>query len=354
MNDKPILEILNLCHAIEVSGVQLYLKLAELAKDPGLRSLWAEMAEEETAHIGFWNRMIAQAKQKKLPQMFDHPEAILRDLKEMLARTNALLNDRNLDASGPDAFLLAFRVEFLMINPAFETLFQMASLMDPIAENPQDGYDTHLNHIVQAARANSIITPELDLLGEVILKLWSENRRLTIQNRTDPLTGVLNRRGFFESIRPLSFLAQRNRSNVGMLMVDLDHFKRVNDRFGHPTGDRLLQQVAFTLKRSLRASDLVARYGGEEFIVFLPSIDRDATFEVAENVRKRIAIESPAIVPITVSVGAAQGSVEQDADLAVDEMIRRADESLYHAKAAGRDRVEVRDMNLQVEQCAQC
>jgi two-component system, cell cycle response regulator len=126
-----------------------------------------------------------------------------------------------------------------------------------------------------------------------------------------------------------------------VLVVDLDHFKAFNDRYGHPAGDEALRAFAAILRDTLREDDVVARYGGEEFVAYLPGLDRAAAAEVAERVRSRTASSIVAIGPgqtarITVSVGVAVGP-EDGSDRA--SLLRAADQRLYEAKAAGRDRV---------------
>ena len=128
-------------------------------------------------------------------------------------------------------------------------------------------------------------------------------------------------------------------------MLDIDHFKRVNDTYGHQAGDAVLREVALRIRQRLRQADLVARYGGEEFQAVLPATDQAGALRQAEHVRK--AIESSpvrltnAMVPITLSVGVHAG-IPDDSPRALDGQIGLSDEALYAAKNAGRNRVEWR------------
>jgi diguanylate cyclase (GGDEF)-like protein len=138
---------------------------------------------------------------------------------------------------------------------------------------------------------------------------------------------------------PLASLAKRNRHHIGVLMIDIDDFKQVNDRHGHQSGDELLQTIATLIRGQLRKSDLIARYGGEEFLVFLPSVKPYAAADVAEGIRKQVA-EGMAEPPrVTVSVGVAVGRIEGPVEEAVQALIRTADERLLSAKAAGKNRI---------------
>lgn len=157
------------------------------------------------------------------------------------------------------------------------------------------------------------------------------NRKIDETQReadTDPLTGVLNRRGFERRVG--------ERATGGMLMLDLDHFKRVNDTHGHEAGDRVLMAVALAIRSAVRPLDVVARYGGEEFVVFLPNAIGHEAWMVAERVRS--TIESRVVVAgqrVTASIGVAQTRRLRQ----VSDLLAEADAGTYAAKAAGRNRV---------------
>ena len=162
----------------------------------------------------------------------------------------------------------------------------------------------------------------------------------------DPLTGVLNRRALFAQSQKAFARSQRGEAPMALLMLDADHFKRINDAFGHQTGDEVLRELAQRLQGPLPASAHLGRYGGEEFLAVLPGLTPDAAHAVAERVRADLArpfdagsrLASVGIERLTVSIGMA--SFRGAADT-LDAMLARADAALYRAKAAGRDRVEV-------------
>jgi diguanylate cyclase (GGDEF)-like protein len=157
--------------------------------------------------------------------------------------------------------------------------------------------------------------------------------------KIDVLTGLPNRRYFDEA---LSIERPRRRANdsLGILMVDIDHFKILNDRFGHATGDRVLRAVAGAIAQAVRAEDTPARYGGEEFAVLLRRASAEQAIEVGERIRRSVAQLYPASLgidePVTVSVGVAVAGPEQ---IAIPGLVERADQALYRAKRLGRDRV---------------
>lgn len=161
------------------------------------------------------------------------------------------------------------------------------------------------------------------------------------QASTDSLTGVSNRRYFLAQGEQELRRSRRFARALSVMMIDVDHFKAINDRHGHPAGDAVLQGVVKRGLESLRQSDFLGRFGGEEFAVILPETDLTAATEVAERLRQHIAerpmIAERASIPCTVSVGVAQ-LVARDGS--IDDLLNRADEALYSAKNNGRNRVE--------------
>jgi diguanylate cyclase (GGDEF)-like protein len=155
----------------------------------------------------------------------------------------------------------------------------------------------------------------------------------------DPMTGLFNRRGFIEAAQQLMARQAKRGEEVCVLMFDLDHFKSINDNYGHAVGDDALRLFAMTVGSTMRANDVIARFGGEEFVAMLPGTIEDA---VVAAERVRLAFEAAAVeiddrrLCATVSVGAASGSPRMD----IDELIGDADAALYRAKANGRNRVE--------------
>jgi diguanylate cyclase (GGDEF)-like protein len=154
----------------------------------------------------------------------------------------------------------------------------------------------------------------------------------------DPLTGLPNRRAADESLRRLTAQAGRSLSPVAAVIVDLDRFRSVNDRFGHEQGDATLAVVGRALAAGVRASDFVARYGGEEFIVLAPDTDRHGAAELAEKLRGDVEqLVVPGVGRVTASFGVA--ALPEDA-LDGETLVRRADRALALAKALGRNRVQ--------------
>ncbi|QLP97895.1 MAG: PleD family two-component system response regulator [Rhodoblastus sp.] len=156
----------------------------------------------------------------------------------------------------------------------------------------------------------------------------------------DPLTGVNNRRYLDSHLAAMLAQASAQRKPVSVMLLDIDHFKRVNDTHGHEAGDAVLRGFAARVKSAIRGADLVARMGGEEFLVAMPDTPLDVALKVAERLREAVAATSFAVrddltIPVTVSVGVATRQDGADAD----ELLRRADRALYRSKSDGRNRV---------------
>lgn len=167
-------------------------------------------------------------------------------------------------------------------------------------------------------------------------ELEEANRKITELSRTDPLTGLANRRRFLERLDPLLALAHRHRLPLALTMTDLDHFKRVNDTYGHEAGDQVLRAFADLLRRECRREDLPCRFGGEEFIILLPYTRVDEALVLAERIRSGFAAAEPLGngTVITASFGVATVHPEDTAQT----LISRADQALYKAKEQGRNR----------------
>jgi diguanylate cyclase (GGDEF)-like protein len=168
-----------------------------------------------------------------------------------------------------------------------------------------------------------------------------ENARHYQLATVDQLTGLYLRHHFMQRLADERTRAQRYRTPFGVLMLDLDTFKQINDRHGHTTGDRFLFQVAGAIRQSLRASDIACRWGGDEFCVLLPQVGLEAARATAERIRRGIEALSPTLKGIraTASVGVATYPTDFDGNL--EDLMKRADQALYRAKREGKDRVIV-------------
>ncbi len=187
---------------------------------------------------------------------------------------------------------------------------------------------------LDAQRRMAITNEEL---AEAYRLLKENEARIHALMLTDPLTGIANRRALDERLQAELQRCHRYGRPLAGILLDVDHFKAINDRYGHLVGDRVLQALADLLVSSVRELDFVARYGGEEFVILLPETDLDGATRFAERLRQAIAglrvAEGPAVITASFGVTACA-----EADTA-DEFLGRADQALYAAKHSGRDRV---------------
>jgi diguanylate cyclase (GGDEF)-like protein len=168
----------------------------------------------------------------------------------------------------------------------------------------------------------------------------------------DELTGLFNRRRFHNLFQREIAYARRYEQPLSLLMIDIDHFKKVNDQYGHPAGDRVLKKAAELMRQEVRAVDVVGRWGGEEFVILLHKTDPQQAFATAERLREAIAATEfdtgKKIIHVTISLGIAGADY---CNLDMDEMIKQADQAMYRAKQEGRNRTCIMAVPPTVEEC---
>lgn len=233
---------------------------------------------------------------------------------------------------------MRFSVRILYISLiciAFSAFFLGAATSLGAHVDPSTWVATAPGPLLVAIVVTGIVLYQHDNLRRLYEELTEAHRQLAEQSRRDPMTGVLNRAAFRSQ-------AEENlrRAAGALLLIDVDHFKQVNDRFGHQLGDDALKIVAAAIRQAVRAQDIIGRIGGEEFAVYLPGAPHEVASSVAERIRA--SVEASAIragdgadVPVTVSIGVAP----TDRTDALDERMRVADQHLYRAKHAGRNQV---------------
>ena len=183
---------------------------------------------------------------------------------------------------------------------------------------------------------NTELQKTLNTLEKSRDEIRRQNQTLQVLATQDPLTRCLNRRAFFQRFEVEYSRAQRYGHPLSCLMLDIDHFKMVNDNFGHPVGDKVLQRVSSIIKDCLRDCDVVCRYGGEEFCVILPETDSQGGSKTAERIRRAIASTNMSDLRITISLGVSSLDSEP---VNPSELLSQADKALYVAKWKGRNRV---------------
>ena len=271
---------------------------------------------------------------------FDSAERILRPLSELLGKP---LKIAGTDFDGDE-----------------ETAVRFAPGTILSSEGPLGADERRLiSEIIDVARGADAGLERMSDLEQQVAALAKENMELAVKNQLlaeasarDALTGLYNRWYVVDKIESEINRSLRHGSPMALLMLDIDHFKNVNDTYGHTAGDHVLQIVARVLKESCRVYDVAGRYGGEEFCLLLPETGMNSTPHVAERIRHRLEttpmdVASDNRVVITASIGIAGLDVSgSDVVLSPAALIERADRALYQAKNHGRNRVAIWDAGV--------
>lgn len=311
------------------------LLLDRMLRNAGYRSLiFAESALEAFNILGLYDKKSSQKididliLMDKIMPNIDGIEAFSR------IKAKSVFNDIPI-------IMVTVATEIASLKKAFE-----AGAHDYITKPP--------NEIELLARIRSALKLKREVdrrkanaeeLKIISLELKDANERLKGLSMTDGLTGVSNRRSFEEHLSKVWGTAMREKRNISIIMIDIDHFKLFNDTYGHPTGDECLKTVARTINQLIRRQgDMVARYGGEEFIVVLGETGLTGASKVAELIRKNVeALKIPHSASktsenVTISLGVS--SITPAKDFLPEALVDASDKMLYKAKEAGRNRVE--------------
>lgn len=227
-------------------------------------------------------------------------------------------------------------------NQMVENLRQSRAALEQHAAELTQERQAALNLMLDAQAAHQEAEKANLLLQAQLTEIQNLQAALREQAIRDPLTGCFNRRYLQETLPRECARARREGYPLALIMLDIDHFKQVNDTYGHPAGDEMLRMLGGMLRASIRSGDMVCRYGGEEFLLVLPNVSGEVAVPRAEAIRAAFAqssiLHDQCTIQATVSLGVA---VIENVDACCDELIKRADEALYAAKRTGRNRVVV-------------
>lgn len=242
-----------------------------------------------------------------------------------------LANARVIWRHGPENFATRYTVVVMLMHATIILLRLLATLL-PV---PNEGLltPTRVQTVYVIGNAMMIIAFSLGLVLMAAERVRGELEHLATR---DSLTGAMTRRVLIEAGEQELERCRRHGRRMALLLMDLDHFKVVNDTYGHQTGDRVLADFVARASSLLRRPDLLARFGGEEFLLMLPETTRDDAMAAAERIRARAAESMEGLPPITVSIGVTTNLPE---DASFDALLARADRALYQAKVEGRNRV---------------
>jgi diguanylate cyclase (GGDEF)-like protein len=237
--------------------------------------------------------------------------------------------------------LLAWFGAELIVTRRFRTLLAMTDRVRAGDFSARCGFDEGEEEFAQLGHAFDAMAGELQ---DRDTRLQEALERLRAQAITDELTGLYNRRHLWNALEAELVRARRKRAPLSVLLFDIDHFKQLNDQWGHEAGDLVLQNLAQAVRRVVRGTDIVARHGGEEFVVVMPEAGEEVALLRARQLRAKLAemrlsYQGQTLKPITISVGVV---VSSDASHSGEILVREADAAMYEAKTRGRDQVVLR------------
>jgi len=193
-----------------------------------------------------------------------------------------------------------------------------------------------------------VTLPLASWLVDLLLRVHRDEQEMRSLASYDSLTGLLSRHAFFDNTNNYVSLAKREQKTFSVLIIDLDHFKQINDRYGHPAGDAVLKLFADVVNSVARRSDIIGRLGGEEFGMVLPSTTASEALEFAERLHqaidKAVLKFNGSAIRYTVSVGLAE--YDTDPAVSIDDLLARADQALYRAKQSGRNQTAIYNPQL--------
>lgn len=343
MNDtnREFSEILKLCLRLDMEVFNFYRKLEGCSSEPELRSLWGKVAGVKKQRILFWEKALPLAEQNILPGVFEDSNDIKDKLEKLKLKIGELLSNICDVSNNYEILSIAYKLEFHMINSPLATMFNLVRTIK--GANLADGeYESAMMTFVEGLlKRGEKISQSVEFLGETFQQLLHDNKRLAIESDMDVLTGIYNRRGFFNAVNPILHLTYRKKINVVIIIADIDDFKDINFTYGHLGGDEALKYVASVMSSTIRKSDIIGRYGGEEFIIYSDCSDLSSETILAERIRKNVETKTEEALGfrITVSLGVASGQVGQAVENDIMSLVKKADDNLFRAKFAGKNKV---------------
>lgn len=335
--------ILDLCVRMDTFARSTYETMASACSNPELAEVFRRMAIEESNHVEWWSDLLSAWDRGLVPDVVNDTEGLERHMRQLFeemqtttpAEIEAYSDDERLD--------LAARLEFFMLDPIFGELLDLTEPGG--ARIHREAYARHLERVIGAIEMFYARGDLARFLARVLRRAWRDNLALASFASRDPLTGLYNRRGLMAHLEQWCSWAERYDRPLGILLIDVDDFKRVNDSHGHSVGDLALRAVGTALEAGVRGSDMVARYGGDEFAVVAPETAAEELAALAQRLVDGVRATpltdwDGSRIPLSISVG---GSILAGpcANGGQDALLAAADASLYEAKNAGKGRTGV-------------
>lgn len=333
--------ILELCIRMDELAHATYTSMAEHTAIPDLAEIFRRMAIEEKHHIEWWTNLAQAWDQGLVPDVVNDTEGLERHMRQLLQEMQETAPASYADVSDDLKLDIAARIEFFLLDPIFGELLDLAEPGG--ARIHREAYARHLERVIGAIEMFYQRGDLAKFLARVLRRAWRDNLALAAFATRDPLTTLYNRRGLMTHLEQWQSWAQRYDRPLGVLLIDVDDFKSINDTHGHTVGDLALKAVAEALERTIRGSDMVARYGGDEFAVVAPETDAKELAALANRLVQAVRDSDlhdwdGASIPVSISVGGVIAGPEA-ATGTVDSLLAVADQSLYSAKNHGKNRI---------------
>lgn len=336
--DKVLYNIMKGCLRLEEMAFETYDEIANRTKDKELAEFFYHMAIEEREHIQFWKSVEELVLSSAMENIIDKEEDLLDDINKTVDIAEIIRSQIKDADDNRTIFTLTFYLETYVMRPAFGLIFQYVKNISAI-KNPIDTYQIHLEKFINMFKRQNLDSIEITSIANIIFQLYKENVELSRLSYIDTLSGLLNRRGLFSALYTIGHIVSRNKSGAGLIMIDIDNFKKANDTYGHQIGDQIISSVGTIIKSCVRNSDIAGRFGGEEFLILLPDVRVDMIDKLAEDIRLKVETEFKKRFPITISLGCAYMERINTPYEDINRLIKKADENLYLSKKEGKNRV---------------
>lgn len=335
-DEKSVLKVIALCAVLEERALSIYETLLDSAVDQKLRDLWSAMVADKKEHRDYWLRLKDLCADGGVPEVFDEPRRYVDELQALMLRLDHIADHVKTEYRAPAVFVHTLRLEFLLLHPSFVTLFSYLP-QEEDKMSPSRSYEQHLGKLLNAMMDYEALSPEMELLGEAIGQVWKKSEEGAVRAVTDDLTGIHNRRGLYIAMKPLAYLARRERETAGVLILEIKGLKGINDTFGYKVGDKILREAATTVSRRLRASDVVGRFGGDDFLALLTRFDLRHYQTIGEEIARAVGEVTVGEAQVKLTVGGACAVMGEDVEEMLESLIRGADGALDDARKEGKE-----------------
>jgi diguanylate cyclase (GGDEF)-like protein len=335
--DRDLGVVLGNCVTIAELASRMYGAMARATDDPELHGLLDTLSSDELRHMEWWQTLGQRNREGCLPRALPNAAALAAELGTIVAEIEETMPPSFGGMSPRDMLVTAAKVEYFALEPVINELIDLLDATS--GEHAQEQYDEHLERLLSAVERRREVGDALSaFLIRTVRRAWHNNKAMVVLATHDSLTGLYNRRALDAHLAQWATWACRYGRPLCVCMTDIDHFKAVNDTYGHAAGDRAIVSVADGLMEAVRSSDIVARYGGDEFLIIAPETD----LEAARILRSRLATmpsgigaQTGANDVVTLSVGMVVIQTPPGSEAWTnDEILAAVDANLYESKAA--------------------